>query len=342
MGQSRNLILADCNPDEISTFLSGCESASGLSFEIVSSVSNLYHGTLWRRLKRYLSYFYFPFSVFLKRHDIATVVGWQQFHAINFAFFCRLFKVKPGIKTVAVNFTYKPKSGIVGYLYRRYMSYAVSSPYMYRLHVLSHAYAVDMSREFGIDLSRFIVTPFGTPDNYESWKNLGCPEQDFVLALGRSNRNFDLLVKIWRHPLLQSSRLIIISDTWNPSEALPSNIVHLNNVRGDDSLPYISNCVMSVVPLVDARLCSGDTVLLNSMMMHKPVIISAPSTLAEMYIDDGVNGVYISDDVETSARKIAGVLNDPAAYQFLARNARSSYLKRFSRYSMGENIMNAF
>lgn len=339
MGGKRNLILTDCDPDEVITFKNGCEAASGLSFEIVSNVSNLNHGNAWKRLKRYFSYFYFPFSIFLKRKELGVVVGWQQFHAINFAFFSRLFRTGNCVKTVAVNFTYKSKRGLVGKLYRRYMGYAVSSPYLYRIHVLSHQYAADMSREFGVDMSRFIVTPFGTPDNYGVWKNLICEDHDFVLALGRSNRDFDILVKMWKHPLLQSSRLIIISDTWNPSGELPSNVKHLNNVKGDASLPYISNCKVSIVTLIDPKLCSGDTVLLNSMMMGKPVVISSPSTLSEMYIDDGVNGVCISGDIDDAAEKVSAILNDDSLYQSLAHNARMSYLGKFSRTSMGENIM---
>lgn len=339
MDGKRNLILTDCDPDEILTFMNGCEVASGLSFEIESNVSNLSHGNAWKRLKRYFSYFYFPFSIFLKRKNLGVVIGWQQFHAINFAFFSRLFRATNDVKIIAVNFTYKPKSGLIGKLYRRYMGYVVSSPYLNKIHVLSHQYAADMSREFGVDMSRFIVTPFGTPDNYGIWKNLGCEEHDFVLALGRSNRDFDILVNMWQHPLLYTSRLIIISDTWYPSGKLPSNVKHLNNVKGDASLPYISACKISIVTLINPKLCSGDTVLLNSMMMGKPVVISSPSTLSEMYIDDGVNGVCISGDIDEAAKKVAAVLNDESLYQSLAHNARTSYLEKFSRASMGENIM---
>lgn len=56
---------------------------------------------------RYLRYFTFPWKVFLHRKKYDCILGWQQFYAINFAFYCRLFQVRKTNKVVALNFTYK-------------------------------------------------------------------------------------------------------------------------------------------------------------------------------------------------------------------------------------------
>lgn len=335
----QNLIMTDCEAEEILAFRQGCENESGLTFEIKSAISNLHHGSALKRLKRYLSYFSFPWTTFLHRNRYNVIIGWQQFHALNFALYCRLFHVKKAPVIIVANFTYKAKSGLVGKLYRRYMSYILKSRYINLVHVPSFKYAAETCREFSLDDSIMAVAPFGTPDNYDNWKNLDCQIKNFVLSIGRSNRDFDWLVKVWRNNVLADHHLLIISDTWHHQSPLPSNVTHLDNVKGEESFPYIAACLMSVVPIDNGVLCSGDTVLLNSMMMKKPVAVTTPSTLAEMYVEDQANGILLTKDTEKAAQSIAKVLNDKALYSQLSESARNSYLLKFSRESLGKNLI---
>ncbi|MCM1332074.1 MAG: hypothetical protein NC248_05635 [Bacteroides sp.] len=340
MPDKKNIILIDCKPDEILSLKKGCEEESGLNYEIVSAVSNLYHGSTIKRLLRYFSYFSFPFSIFLKRKKISTLIGWQQFHAINFAFYCALFHVSTFPQIVVVNFTYKDKKGLIGRIYKKYFSYVLESGYINKIHVPSHNYANKIRGTFKIpEKTNFIVTPFGIPDNHDKWSNLKCDISDFALSLGRSNRDFDFLVDVWGQECLKNSKLVIISDTWHPSSPLPANIIHLSNITVGETYSYIANCYMSIVSIKDSNLCSGDTVLLNSMMMAKPVIITAPSTLSEMYINDGVNGLYIPKIPMKAAEIISSTLNNKNLMSQLSENGRNSYLKNFSRLSMGHKLV---
>lgn len=336
------IILADCDPDEISTFSQGCEQTAAVPFSIRSAISNKGHGSLLKRLGRYASYFTFPFGIFLRRRRYDMIVGWQQFHAINFAFFCRLTGVKKRCKVVCVNYTYKTKPGLVGRIYERYMRYAIGKGYVDAIHVPSHAYADEVAKTLGFPRERIIVIPFGTPDNYEPWSRLESPVagEPYSLAIGRSNRDFDFLAAMWSRPELKGHRLVIISDSWKPTAPLPPDITHLDNVVGDASFPYIANCRLSLVPVEHPLICSGDTVLLNSMMMLKPVVVTSPSTLAEMYVTDGFNGLYIDKtDIAASAAKVAALLESEAEMSRMGRNARESYMQNFSRTAMGRNLM---
>ena len=114
---------------------------------------------------------------------------------------------------------------------------------------------------------------------------------------------------------------------------LPQNILHLDSITMEKSYPYISNCNILYLPIDDSNICSGDTVLINGMMMGKPIIVTAPSTLSEMYVTDGVDGVYMSKDTDETARKIA-TLND-LQLKKLGNKARETYVERFSRQRMG-------
>ena len=117
----KNVILTDCKPEEIATFAEGCNSVVKEPFSVITSISNWEHGGFLQNIRRYAAYFVFPFKVFLKRKHYGTIIGWQQFYAINFALFCRLFYVKKRNTVIAVNFTYKRKNGFVGKIYHAYL-----------------------------------------------------------------------------------------------------------------------------------------------------------------------------------------------------------------------------
>jgi len=337
-----NLILADCPPDELKDLQSGLEDSTGCEFSIISVQSNKLHGSIIKKLKRYLSYFNLPLSLIPKRKTIGTIIGWQQFHAINYSFFLRLFRLKKQGRIIVANFTYKKKNGLSGILYRWYMRFAVSGNYIDAIHVPSREYAREVSDLFNFDITKIIVCCFGTPDRMEEWQNLDCPYSNFAVAVGRSNRDFDLLARIWDRTEIKNSgtKLIIISDTWQPTVKITDNpaIIHLTDIKGEASYPFFAKCDFSLVPLMESNICSGDTVLLNSMMMLKPVVITSPSTLAEMYVTDGVNGLCIPKTEEAAAEKILHLICDKQYRDSLGQRARTSYLSSYSRKQMGKNL----
>ena len=294
-----------------------------------------------KNLLRYMKYFTVPLSFLCKTGKYDMALGWQQFYAINLAFFSRLFHVKKRCRLVAVNFTYKRKKGIVGKIYHKFMHYAVTNKYIDYLHVLSYGYAERCHQELGITKDKFIITHFGVPDTYEEWKTSDVDMKDYILSIGRSNRDFDFLVKVWKQENMKNIPLVIISDMWHPKEELPNNVKWLSNVTGDASRPWINCCKIMIIPIDDGNICSGDTVLLNGMMSKKPVIVTTPSTLSEMYIDNGKDGLCYDKDVKAFADKVAALYNDDDRIHQLGENARESYKEKFSRYAMGEAIAKA-
>lgn len=339
MNNRKFLLLADCDPAEIDTFKQGVESAAGLPLTTLDYRSNSLHGSKVKRLKRYIRYFTFPLRVFRKYTDAELILGWQQFYALNYAMFYRLFRSRRKLKIIAVNFTYKRKKGLVGSIYHRYMRYVTACPVVEGLHVPGRSYADDIVETLGIPRSKMIVTCFGTPDRYEQWKALEAPLKNYVLAIGRSNRDFDLLARIWSRPEFKACgcHLVVISDTWKPAVDLSgcTNIIHLTDVKGDASHAYFTHCEFSVVPIADGSICSGDTVLLNSMMMEKAVAVTAPSALSEMYIDDGVNGLYIYKDDDKTAQVLMSMISNQELRRKLGKEARKSFLELYTRRSMG-------
>ncbi len=74
------------------------------------------------------------------------------------------------------------------------------------------------------------------------------------------------------------------------------------------------------------------------MMFAKPVVVTTPSTLAEMYVTDNENGMCISKDIKEAARKISNLLENKAEILRLGNVARKSFVSNYSRYSMGSAL----
>lgn len=322
-----NIILADCDSDELSDFKRGLEQSSGKEWIVESRISNWGRSSKLAELKRYFRYFSEPFSVFLRRKNYGDILGWQQFYALNYGFYCKLFHVKKRTRVTVANFTYKKKQGIAGGLYHRYMRGIVSSDYVDCLLVPSRDYIGRCASELGISEEKFRVIPFGVSDLYGSYEHV--PQEEYALAIGRSNRDYDWLIEEWKGIDMP---LRIISDVYTYSGSLPDHISILNSISGDQQYPQIMGSSVVIIPIKDGNLCSGDTVLLTSLSFKKPVIVTEPSTLAEMYIQHGYNGYCVKKEPGCLAKCVAEACRGGEA---LGNRARESYLKQYSRYSMG-------
>lgn len=329
-----NIILADCDYSEVISLAEQLK-FNNKRFLIKSHVSNWKRTGFISELRRYLIYFFVAFYYFISRKKFNVILGWQQFYALIFCFFCSVFKVKKRNIVIALNFTYKAKNGILSKLYKWFMTKCVSLEYLDYLHVPSINYAKMVSEEFNFPINKIIVSTFGINDDVspDLLVPSGFNKNGFALAIGRSNRDYDFLCKAWEsidYPL------VLISDTYNYSSK-NKNITFLNNVSESESYNWIANCSLMIIPLDDGNICSGDTVLLRAMSLSRKIIVTAPSTLAEMYISDGVNALLVKKDFNDFQNRVKNVLFT-SEFDNLGENARKCFLQNFSRSSMGKKI----
>lgn len=331
-----NVILADCEKEEVSSLLEGLQEESE-EYVIKSHIANWKRTGKISELKRYIKYFQVGFHYFIHRKECGIMIGWQQFYALIYCFFCEIFHVKKENIVIALNFTYKAKKGRVFELYRWFMNKCLSSEYMDYLHVLSETYADAISNEFGFPRERILVTPFGVPDFYDKWRKYIAPyeyeKEKYALAIGRSNRDYDFLIRAWKNI---DYPLVIISDTFQ-EKVDAKNIKIITNIAGEESYPWIVNCGLMIIPIQDGDICSGDTVLLNAMACKRKILVTKPSTLAEMYIINGENAVLTEKDEEKFEKNINEMLYTDK-YKNLGEKARNSFLEKYSRNSMGQKI----
>ncbi len=338
MSDKKNILLTDNDGSEIVAFNESLSAVTGKQFEICAYVSNWGRNSKSANLKRYFRYFSVPFKIFRKRKRYDTIVGWQQFYTLLYCYYCRLFHVKKRSTVVALNFTYKAKSGIKGKIYKHIMKKIVQSKYLDCIHIPSYSAKSYILSELNIDESKIIVSTFGVEDIYSEYKSSANPVNDkYILALGRSNRDYGWLVDSWTQGGIVK-KLVIICDMLDAVTAKKAaenpNIIVLDNISGENQYPYIINCECMILPISDGNICSGDTVLLTAMSFEKTAIITKPSTLSEMYIEDGVTGICINKEIG----ELKSAIMREDEFGKIGKQARDSYLENFSRRAMGENI----
>ena len=336
----KNIVISDSRECELRDFMFSLNETCDKKFEIKVHLADLTVRGMFCELRRYMSYFFVPFRYFIKRKNFGIIVGWQQFYALIFCFYCAIFHVKKENKVIAWNFTYKRKKGKWGDLYHWFMRKGIESGYLDLIHVPSSQYADKFSQEFDFLRSKIVVAPFGIIDNFKEYSKLKCPSEmkgkKYFLAIGRSNRDYDFLIDGWKDI---DSTLVIASDTYKTKTDL-SNVVLKKDITAESQFAWIYNAEAIIISLDNPEICSGDTVMLTAMSLKKIVIVTNPSTLAEMYIQDKSNGILVNKDKVQLKNVIERTLN--GEYQQIGIEARNCFLNNYTRGNMGvvlgENI----
>ncbi len=333
----KNVALFDSSYEEAEDFIKGLEASTGLQWQAEVLRSNQGRKTKIHNLIRYIKYFCFPFAVFLRRKKYDNIIGWQAFYGLLFAFYCRLFHTKKVNTVMVKNLIYKPKKGLVGKIYFAFMRYVVKSKYVDIFICSSQKYCDYCAEIFQEPKERFVFQPFGVND-FTKVVNMEKPAtNDYILALGRSNRDWKFLID----SLGETKYSVRIVCDELAAENLPENIQVYNNVWQEESYEFIRNCKMMVIPIMDGKIVAGETVLLQTMSFSKPIIITEPSCLADDYVTNGVTGLVVPKEKDALLAAVETLYDDEAFYQNIAANSRKLYEDKHSLYSFGVGLGNA-
>ena len=336
MMEKCNVALFDSTAKKAEDFIAGLKQATGLPWEAKVLTSNQGRKNKFANMMRYVKYFAFPFKIFLNRKKYGCIVGWQAFYGLLFAFYSKLFRVKKGNALLIKNFIYKPKKGLIGKIYYSFMRYTVKSEYVDVFVCSSENYCDYCAKMFDEPRERFVFLPFGIND-YTKIMDFSKPAtNDYILALGRSNRDWDFLIDALagtEYPLR------IVCDELH-RENLPENIQIYNNVWKEASYEFIRNCKCMIIPILDGQIVAGETVLLQAMSFSKPIIITKPSCLADDYVTDGKTGLVIPKEKDALLSAIKKLYEDESLYGEIAKNCRKLYEDKHSLYSFGINVGN--
>jgi len=161
---------------------------------------------------------------------------------------------------------------------------------------------------FQLDDTRFSVVPFAL--NIEIPPTLNIHEGGYVMSAGRAERDYGLLAEAWEG---LPYTLHIVCDTEAPLKDVPEtpNIELKRQCFDADFLREIAGADFVVVPIKDKELSAGQMVLLQSMALGKPVIISRTLTTEEygehlktLYFVEHGSATALREAIMTLARDV--------------------------------------
>lgn len=321
-----NLILLDSAPQPEWNFAALMEAETGEKWNIWH-IDSYFSDSAWKKKAKF---FLFPLKVLRHRKEFGTIVSYQQFYGLFFAFYSAIFHLKKHCHLIVTTFIYRPKQGWKGKLYAWFMRKAVNSPALDKIVCFSSSEPAYYQSIFGTD--KFTYVPLGLGDLNRGGR-IPQGEERFILAAGKSNRDYDFLVDALKDTPYQ---VRILSDAYNhPNPG--SNIRIYHDVFGEKYYQMLSECCCVIVPLADARISAGQLVFLQAMMFAKPIITTESDTVRD-YIESGKNGLIIPKQRDALRDAVRRLYEDEALYRGMAKEGRCRFLENYSVASMARQI----
>lgn len=322
--EKMNAVLIDFDQNEDWDFFKGLQSSSHVKWVLKKRVANGTQKGYAKRVCRYIKYFSFPFGIFLQRKHFERIIAWQQFYGIVLAWLLAIFRIKRGPEVIILNFIYKDKEGLIGRIYKAFVSKALMCQNIKSVCVLSSQEVALYAKIFPVIKDKLYFCKIG---GVLPRTNIVSKKGDYFVSAGRSNRDYDFLVDYFK---VHKEKLVIISDTYHRKD-ISENIIILDKCFGQDYESCLAHSFAVIVSLSDAPISSGQLVVLNALRYHKPVIATKHPGIND-YIEDNVNGLLI-DKTDESLSNTISILQDDDRYNQFSQNAVT-----YTEYDYGANI----
>ena len=162
----------------------------------------------------------------------------------------------------------------------------------------------------------------------------------YALSAGRAERDYGLLSKAWEGMPID---LHIVCDTAAPLQAVADSprVKLRRQCFGDDFFREIAGAEFVVVPIKDKELSAGQMVLLQSMALGKPVIISRTPTTEEY--GEHMKTLYLVEhgSVEALRDAIRTLAGDPQLRARIGAAARQRYEARHTVSAYTNGVLTA-
>lgn len=320
-----NLILLDSAPQPEWNFAALMEAETGEKWNIWH-IDSHFSDSAWKKKAKF---FLFRSKSCATARNLAPFCPTSSFTGC-FSLFTAPFPPEKHCHLIVTTFIYRPKQGWKGKLYAWFMRKAVNSPALDKIVCFSSSEPAYYQSIFGTD--KFTYVPLGLGDLNRGGR-IPQGEERFILAAGKSNRDYDFLVDALKDTPYQ---VRILSDAYNhPNPG--SNIRIYHDVFGEKYYQMLSECCCVIVPLADARISAGQLVFLQAMMFAKPIITTESDTVRD-YIESGKNGLIIPKQRDALRDAVRRLYEDEALYRSMAKEGRCRFLEDYSVASMARQI----
>lgn len=326
----QNIILIDSNETEGLDFKKGVEEATGKKWKLIIKNSNNRSNKLKNAI-RYCKYAIVPFGIFLERKKYDSIITWQQFYGLFFAFYCKLFRVKKQNTLLVMTFIYKEKKGLAGRLYKKFFDYVVHSPYIDAYTCVANVECENYSRIFNLPRVNFHYVQWGLPDFAKEYKIV---KGEYIFSAGRSNRDWPFVFESLGNS--KYSGKIICSEGNYIGKY--SNLDVLSNISNEEYYKILSQAYCMVISIKDCSISAGQITLIQAMQFGKPVILTQSDGLTSDYVVNEENGLIVDKNKEALLAAIDRLYSDSDLYKKLSKNGRLLFEERFSNFRLGKDI----
>lgn len=318
-------------------FIDSLQSTTYMEWHPINWVSNQPFRNSLSEARRYLTYIFKPFSIVFRK-DFENIIAWQQFYGICYCFWSRLLRRPKTARLTVMTFIYKPKDGYLGRLYESFIRYALTSRYVDTITCSSSAECNRYAQEFAVPEEKFRFVPWCIEDFSADYPFKPSGESGYVLAAGRSNRDYLFLIEAIRNT---DFKVKVVDDTLGEVDE-SNNVEVIRDSGWEDTLRLLSNSWVEVIPIDKPDVSAGQTVLLEAWAFGKPVVCTRGEGLSDDYITDGVNGLLIDKDTAQLVAALERLRDDSALYARLAQNGRREYEENYTEKALGRHVGETF
>jgi len=194
-------------------------------------------------------------------------------------------------------------------------------------------------REFGLEKDRqhlmhmLVDMDFMKPEP-------GVPLGDYCLSVGTNEaKDFPTLMKAFP----KNEKLIIVTDAYNAAiveqarePGMPVEVLQAIPITRIKRM--YQEAKLTINPLTETPYGSGHTVVLENMVLGKPVIATRVGGMID-YFEEGVSALaYEAGNVEDLRQKIRAYLDDPAKFAHLGRQS-PEWVRPFSSFEFARTLL---
>jgi glycosyltransferase involved in cell wall biosynthesis len=272
-------------------------------------------------ISNYLSEFYLPIIALMRRNHYDVIVSWQMRIGVCYGILKRIIHVnKPPIHILQdfhIDLTQ------TRWLYRfRIVLLKLAIPGIDYFCCTSTEEEAIYSRMFGISRNRIQFLPL--VESQPSFANPGCCGQNYIFSYGKSDRDFDTLIRAAARLNIQT---YILSAKYIPRVQVPNNVCIIRDfISNNDLIQRITSSRIVVLPLKDYRISAGQISMLEVMALARPLIITMNMATKEYAIHRQTALFYSAGDDMELAGHIRYLWDQPEVAERIGQKARESIM----------------
>jgi glycosyltransferase involved in cell wall biosynthesis len=275
--------------------------------------------SLLNRLSMRLAEFYVPLLALRSQKDFDAVVSWSMRSGVCFAIFKRILGKSSTTKHIIQDFHIDLIRKDLFYKLRlRFLRWALPGIDYF---LCTSTRETELYTElFGIPAERIRFFPMAFPKELLARQPLA--SEGYIFSYGNSDRDYDSLIEVVENTEV---KLVILSQSYTPRRRLPPNITLLTGkVSWAELTRWIQAASFIVLPLSAYDVSAGQTAMLESMALGRPVIITANMATME-YANEGETALFVpAGDPDQLRAKIRLLWTDSERREEMGRRARET------------------